>query len=195
MYVRGAKNREEVWLLDRLEEFGLADPAFRSRDYVVALDERTGEKAGFGRVRFHAGDPAVCEMAAVGVLEEYRGQGVGAHVIERLLERARDEGFERVFALTESGGYLGQFGFRAIAEGDLPPVLAERLEEVRATEKPEAVPMVIDADTFEMPSELRRRFKRAGEDETEADAEPEERPEDFGIDPDAATYKYDTGRR
>jgi hypothetical protein len=51
MYVRGAKKREEVWLLDRLDEFGLADPAFRSRDYVVALDEESGSKAGFGRIR------------------------------------------------------------------------------------------------------------------------------------------------
>ncbi|MFB6219530.1 MAG: GNAT family N-acetyltransferase, partial [Halobacteriaceae archaeon] len=131
MYVRGAKNREEVWLLDRLDEMGLADPAFRSRDYVVALDEETGEKVGFGRFRVHAGDPEVCEIAAVGVLEEYRGQGVGAHVVERLVERARDEGFDRVYALTEQGGYFQQFGFRSVPEADLPGGMADRLAEVR----------------------------------------------------------------
>ena len=32
-------------------------------------------------------------------------------------------------------------------------------------------------------------------EQAEEDAEPEERPEDFGIDPNSATYKYDTGRR
>ena len=32
MYVRDAKNREEVWLLDRIEEMGLDETAFRSRD-------------------------------------------------------------------------------------------------------------------------------------------------------------------
>ena len=43
-----------------------------------------------------------------------------------------------------------------------------------------------------MPEEYRERFKRAAE-ATEESAEPEESAEDFGIDPDEATYKYDTG--
>jgi hypothetical protein len=43
-----------------------------------------------------------------------------------------------------------------------------------------------------MPDRLRERFKRAAE--PEGDSDPEETPEDFGIDPDDATYKYDTGR-
>ena len=29
---------------------------------------------------------------------------------------------------------------------------------------------------------------------TDEASDPEERPEDFGIDPESATYKYDTGR-
>jgi len=191
MYVRGAKNREEVWLLDRLDELGLTDLAFRSRDYVVALDEETGEKVGFGRFRVHPGDPEVCEIAAVGVLEEYRGEGVGAHVVERLVERARDRGFESVYALTEDGGYFAQFGFRSIPEAELPGRMVDRLVEIRES-KPDAVPVVIDTDAFEMPPRLRRRFKRVNRAPEEED--PEEDPEDFGIDPDEATYKYDTGR-
>jgi hypothetical protein len=42
-----------------------------------------------------------------------------------------------------------------------------------------------------MPDRLRERFKAAVEDQP--DSEPEETAEDFGIDPDEATYKYDTG--
>jgi N-acetylglutamate synthase-like GNAT family acetyltransferase len=190
MYVRGAKNREEAWLLDRLDELGLPDPAFRSRDYVVALDEETGEKAGFGRVRLH-GEGLVCEIAAVGVLEAYRGQGVGAHVVERLVELARDEGAETVYALTDDGGYFGQFGFRGVEESELPDPIADRLTEVRE-ETPDAVAMALAVDAFEMPPELRRRFKRINRDPEEE--QTEERPEDFGIDPDSTTYKYDTGR-
>ena len=52
--------------------------------------------------------------------------------------------------------------------------------------------MVIDADRFRMPDRLRERFKDAAE-VAEAETEPEESPEDFGIDPEEATYKYDTG--
>jgi len=52
--------------------------------------------------------------------------------------------------------------------------------------------MVIDSDGFAMPEELRDRFKNAAE-HAEPDPEPTESPEDFGIDSDSATYKYDTG--
>jgi hypothetical protein len=43
-----------------------------------------------------------------------------------------------------------------------------------------------------MPRELRERFKSAAEDAGEP--EIEEKAEDFGIDAETATYKYDTGR-
>lgn len=196
MYVRDAKNREEVWLLDRLDELGLDDPAFRSRDYVVALDESTGGKAGFGRIRIHTGTDGgeVCEVTAVGVLPGWRNQGVGAHVVERLVESAQDQGFETVYALTGVGGYCTQFGFQAIPVEDLPAVLRERLTEVRERAEPDAVPLRLAVAEFRMPRRLRERFKGAGDADVEREREGE-RPEDFGIDPEEATYKYDTGRR
>jgi hypothetical protein len=43
-----------------------------------------------------------------------------------------------------------------------------------------------------MPDRLRERFKHAAE--RDADDEPDEAAEDFGIDTESATYKYDTGR-
>ncbi|SEV87062.1 GNAT family N-acetyltransferase [Natrinema salifodinae] len=193
MYVRDAKNREEVWLLDHIESMGLDETAFRSRDYVVAVDEETGEKAGFGRIRVHKDDTGgVCELTSIGVLEGWRGQGVGAHVVERLVEYASDEGFDTVYSLTGEGAYLAQFGFQRIGESDLPPVLRERLEAKREGIDPDAVPLAIDVAEFRMPDRLREAFKRAPEGREDAD--DEEAAEDFGIDPDSATYKYDTGR-
>jgi hypothetical protein len=44
-----------------------------------------------------------------------------------------------------------------------------------------------------MPDRLREAFKRATPREDSGDA-PETNAEDFGIDPESATYKYDTGR-
>ena len=73
MYVRGAKKREEVWLLEEIERLDLDEAAFRSREYVIALDEETGEKAGFGRLRVHED---TIELTSVGVLESWRGQRV-----------------------------------------------------------------------------------------------------------------------
>jgi N-acetylglutamate synthase-like GNAT family acetyltransferase len=192
MYVRDAKNRDEVWLLDRIEEMGLDDVAFRSRDYVIAVDEETNERAGFGRLRLHKTDDAVhCELTGIGVLDGWRGQGVGAHVVERLVETAGDEGLERVYSFTDEPGYLAQFGFEPVDSADLPDPLVDRLEKKRELMADAVATRVAVAD-FEMPTHLREAFKSAGP--TEHEPEATESAEDFGIDPDSATYKYDTGR-
>lgn len=192
MYIRDAKNREEVWLLDRLEEFGFEDPAFRSRDYVLAIDEDAGEKVGFGRIRVHpVSDGEVCELACIGALPEHRGEGIGAHIIERLVENARDQGFDTVYAFTSVVEYCEQFGFGPVDTDALPEKLVDRLETVRERD-PDTRPVRIAVADFEMPPRLRRRFHDETPDEEESSAS--ERPEDFGIDPDTASYKYDTGR-
>lgn len=205
MYVRDARNHEEVWLLDHIEEMDLDETAFRSRDYVIALDEESNEKVGFGRIRIHPVDgdersssgtreaaEDVCELTSIGVLPAWRGQGVGAHVVERLARSARDQGFEAVYTLTSHVDYLRQFGFEVVDADALPEKLQVRLEEKREALDPEAVPLRLPVEAFTMPERLRERFKRAAPAEDDAE-EPEESPEDFGIDTESATYKYDTG--
>jgi N-acetylglutamate synthase-like GNAT family acetyltransferase len=194
MYVRDARNRDEAWLLEHIEGMGLDETAFRSRDYVIAIDEEQNERAGFGRVRVHKTDEEaeICELTSIGVLPDWRGQGVGAHVIERLVKTARDDGFEVVYSLTGTSEYLRQFGFERIEPEQLPEKLQQRLTDKQESLEPDAVPVRIETERFRMPDRLRDAFKgaRAQADE---DDEPEEGPEDFGIDPDEATYKYDTG--
>jgi len=195
MYVRDAKNREEVWLLDHIEEIGLDDAAFRSRDYVIALDEDTHEKAGFGRTRVHKTDEGrYCELTGIGVLPAWRGQGVGAHVVERLVAKAADDGFDVLYSFTDAPDYLTQFGFEPVESSDLPAKLQERLATKRADVMENAVATRIDVDEFSMPLRLREAFKEAEPHHGE-EREPEESPEDFGIDSESATYKYDTGGR
>ncbi|WP_435066875.1 GNAT family N-acetyltransferase [Haloplanus sp. C73] len=194
MYVRDAKNRDEAWLLDHIEEMALDDAAFRSRDYVIAVDEDSNERAGFGRIRIHKTDSGeLCELTGIGVLPAWREQGVGAHVIERLIETARAKGFETVYSLTDEPGYLAQFGFEPVDSSDVPEKIRERLETKRETVQPDAVATSIDIDDFAMPDRFREAFKNAAPHEAEAETPPED-AEDFGIDPDSATYKYDTGR-
>jgi N-acetylglutamate synthase-like GNAT family acetyltransferase len=194
MYVRDAKNRDEVWLLDHIEEMGLDDAAFRSRDYVIAVDEESNERAGFGRVRIHKTDAGdYCELTGVGVLPEWRGQGVGAHVVERLIETATAEGFETVYSLTDEPGYLTQFGFDPVESSALPAKIRERLATKRESVQPDAVATSIAVVDFAMPEGLREAFKRAAPHDADEESVVED-AEDFGIDPDSATYKYDTGR-
>jgi N-acetylglutamate synthase-like GNAT family acetyltransferase len=191
MFARDAAKHEEVWLLDRLDEYGFEDPAFRSRDYVLAIDEETKERAGFARLRVHSGnttegDERVCEFTNIGVLDDWRGRGVGAHLLEYLVEDAREQDFEGAYALTDEPDYLEQFGFEPVPESDLPAPLPDRLAATREYQ-PDAEPVHLDFDDFAIPIRLRRRFED-GDDEADEDA-----AEDFGIDSDSATYKYDTG--
>jgi N-acetylglutamate synthase-like GNAT family acetyltransferase len=192
MYVRDARNRDEAWLLDHIQRLGLDETAFRSREYVIAVDEDQNERAGFGRVRLHKTDDGeVSELTSIGVLEEWRGQGVGAHVIERLVGTAGDDDIEAVYALTGEPEYLEQFGFERIEVAQLPEKLRQRLTQKQESLEPDAVPMRIDPEQFRMPQRFREAFK--GATAHDGEPEPEEGPEDFGIDPDEATYKYDTG--
>ena len=195
MYVRDAKNRDEAWLLDAIERLGLDDVAFRSRDYVIAVDEESGDRAGFGRLRIHKadGDEAI-ELTGIGVLPEWRGNGVGAHIVERLVDTAAPEGFETVYVLTDQPEYLTQFGFDPVDDDSVPPSIADRRDEKRDTLGGEIVSLRLPTDEFEMPDRLREAFKRADPADGEAEDDTTESAEDFGIDPDTATYKYDTGR-
>jgi N-acetylglutamate synthase-like GNAT family acetyltransferase len=194
MYVREARNRDEAWLLDRIDELGVDEVAFRSRDYVIAMDEEAGKKVGFGRIRVHKGENGeYCELTGIGILPDWRGGGVGAHVIERLIENASDEGFETVYAVIGEPEYYEQFGFREIAVDDLPESLSARVAEKREAVAPDATPLSLEVSRFTMPENLREAFKTAGGSDAGGD-DPEESAEDFGIDPEEATYKYDTGR-
>ncbi|WP_435146204.1 GNAT family N-acetyltransferase [Halobaculum sp. P14] len=193
MYVRDAKNRDEVWLLDRIEEMGFDETSFRSRDYVIAVDEESNEHAGFGRIRLHKTDDGdYCELTCVGVLERWRGQGVGAHVVERLVKEAGDEGFEEVYCFTDNPAYLTQFGFERVEPASLPDPLAERFEAKRGDDD-SVEPVRLAVDDLEIPDRHRERFKQASPHGRDGDVAIEETAEDFGIDPDETTYKYDTG--
>ncbi|MFW5916919.1 MAG: GNAT family N-acetyltransferase [Halorubrum sp.] len=196
MYVRDAKNRDEAWLLDAIERLGLDDVAFRSRDYVIAVDEETGDRAGFGRLRLHRGGEGAenrIELTGIGVIPEWRGRGVGAHVVERLVDTAAADGFETVYVLTDQPEYLTQFGFEEVDTDDLPVALSERLDEKREFLGGDVVGLRLAVDDFEMPDRFREAFKTA-EPADGGETDATESPEDFGIDPESATYKYDTGR-
>ena len=195
MYVRDAKNRDEVWLLDRVEEADIADPAFRSRDYVIALDEETSRKAGFGRIRVHKTDQGdFCELAFVYTLPPWRQQGVGAHILERLVAEAGDDGYETVYTFTRQPAYFTPFGFEPQEGTDLPEPVGERLAAVRAERGDDVIALRAHAGGFSVPDRFRERFKSAAPADDPEDGETvEESPEDFGIDPSEATYKYDTG--
>ena len=89
-------------------------------DYLADLDDRDrmawcasvvigGERHGVGLARYIrlAGDPEVAEFAIV-IVDPYQGQGVGRHLMDRLIGSARDNGIAtlRGFVLPSNDAML-----------------------------------------------------------------------------------------
>jgi GNAT superfamily N-acetyltransferase len=76
-----------------------------------ALDAETGEGVGVARyVRLGAGSPAA--EAAVAVVDDWQGRGLGGELLRRLTTRARENGIDRFTAslFAYNKGMLALFG-------------------------------------------------------------------------------------
>jgi RimJ/RimL family protein N-acetyltransferase len=77
---------------------------------IGAIDPVTGEGAGVARLHRHEDDPTVAE-AAVTVVDDWQGRGLGGVLLDRLVARARELGVERFDAslLTSNRAMLRLF--------------------------------------------------------------------------------------
>jgi amino-acid N-acetyltransferase len=58
-------------------------------------------------------------LRSLAVAPEYRGQGLGRALVERLLQEAQEQGVKRIFLLTETAPeFFPKFGFRRVARED-----------------------------------------------------------------------------
>jgi RimJ/RimL family protein N-acetyltransferase len=63
-----------------------------------ALDQRDGSGVGIARYIRHAGDPHAAEIA-ITIVDDWQGRGLGAELLIRLSDRARQRGIHRFTAL------------------------------------------------------------------------------------------------
>ena len=94
------------------------------QEFVVA--ELDGDVVGCGALHVIWEDLA--EVRTLAVDPEVRGSGAGHALLERLLDRARAVGVQRVFCLTFEVDFFGKHGFREI---DGTPVEPEVYDELR----------------------------------------------------------------
>ena len=59
-------------------------------------------------------------VRAVAVEEEYRGQGLGSTIIEKLLEEAKEMGIREIMLTAKVPGFYQKFGFDIVAREDAP---------------------------------------------------------------------------
>jgi amino-acid N-acetyltransferase len=82
-------------------------------ELLVATDE-TQTVVGCGALHVMWQDLA--EVRSLVVEETQRGRGIGAVIVEALVERARELGIKRVFCLTFEVDFFGRLGFEPIAD-------------------------------------------------------------------------------
>jgi RimJ/RimL family protein N-acetyltransferase len=75
----------------------LTEVDHHDHEALVAFDRESGD--GVGVARFVRLDDSISAEAAVTVIDEWHGRGLGTALCQLLAERARDEGIERFTAL------------------------------------------------------------------------------------------------
>ncbi len=134
--IRPADDRAVGTLLRRvMAEYGCTGPGFAVHDPEVAKISQAYERArhaylvlvrrgrivggaGFGPLA--GGDRGVCELRKMYFLPEARGLGLGRSTLEQVMERARREGFRRIYletlaSMTEARRLYESAGFRRLA--------------------------------------------------------------------------------
>lgn len=88
------------------------------RDFVVAIDEATGNLVGVGGLHIMWQDLA--EIRSLAVHPSTKGKGVGKGIVEYLVEEGRQMGLKRIFALTYQQGFFEKCGFDVVQKETLP---------------------------------------------------------------------------
>jgi N-acetylglutamate synthase-like GNAT family acetyltransferase len=120
---------EEAVARMRLDGEDLAAPQF-----IVARED--GRMIGFGRIKPY-GD-GVFELGTVGVLEEARGRGVGARLVEELIARFPSE---EIYITTDLVDWFMRFGFTPTAQA--PRAIHDKLDRVCGSLRSGVVPMTL----------------------------------------------------
>lgn len=80
----------------------LTEVDHHDHEAIIALEPGSGEAIGVARFVRLDEDPVRAE-AAVAVVDDWHGRGLGRALLERLSERAREEGVTRFMALVQAG--------------------------------------------------------------------------------------------
>ena len=114
-----------TWLVPRHYE----DIRERMGDYtVLTVDDNV-----VGCVALHPHGEDVAELACLYVKQSHEGSGYGKILTDAVLEKGRQKGLERVFALTTKAAnfFRDRLGWEELAVTDLPPSRREQWEESR----------------------------------------------------------------
>jgi amino-acid N-acetyltransferase len=87
------------------------------REFIVAVDD-TGRVLGCGGLRVFT--PTLAEIVSLAVHPATQGMGLGARIVDRLVDDAALLGITTVFALTLRDGFFHRSGFRTVEKEMFP---------------------------------------------------------------------------
>jgi amino-acid N-acetyltransferase len=88
------------------------------RDFVVAVDEATGQVVGCGGLHILWSDLA--EIRSLAVHPDFKGRGVGKGIVDYLVGEGEALGLGRIFALTYQQVFFEKCGFHVVQKESLP---------------------------------------------------------------------------
>lgn len=86
------------------------------REFILAEDD--GKVVGVGAL--HLIWDELAEVRTMAVSPEYKGQGVGRKIVEKLIEEGKVLGVSQFFALTYQPGFFAKLGFNELPKEQLP---------------------------------------------------------------------------
>jgi GNAT superfamily N-acetyltransferase len=100
----GMESRERRFLgvkkqLTEAELDQLTQVDHENHEAIGAIDCDTGAGIGVARIMRGVGGDHACAEAAVAVVDEWQGRGIGGVLLERLVRRAKEIGVERFLAV------------------------------------------------------------------------------------------------
>jgi|WetSurSiteA1Bulk_404760.scaffolds.fasta_scaffold35870_2 amino-acid N-acetyltransferase len=108
------------------------------RDYYV-YREPHGHIQGV--VALHIFWEDLGEIRSLAVAPECQKKGLGARLVHRCLEEARELGLKRVFVLTSKIDYFKRFGFQEVPKDELPRIIWAECKECVKFPDCDEVPM------------------------------------------------------
>ena len=126
MRIREATSRDLVAVQSLLSANDLPIDGVKKNFSSFVVAEDNGQIAGaIGLEKF--GPVALLRSAVVS--SEHRGSGVGRRLVERILERASDDGIDELFLLTTTAEkYFPRFGFSSTARSAVPAAVKASAE-------------------------------------------------------------------
>lgn len=131
MYVRNARNNEEEWLLNLLEDNGLDWQSFRSRDFKFVCSQDTDEVLALGRLTTHKTDSgsAWFELRSVYITPEGKQVRAGQELISAFVEKLNNSNISRLYTVTSDPDKFKQFGFETLSDEVLTDPVLNRVEQ------------------------------------------------------------------